>query len=242
MLRVAVVGATGYTGEELVKILLRHPGVKITSLSAKIEKEEKFSNIFPWAKKKISLVCKNLNTLEVSKVCDVVFLAVPHKASMAIAPKFLSKKKLVIDLSADYRLESTSLYKKWYNETHKDKANIIKAVYGLPEVYGRKIAKTALIANPGCYPTGAILGCAPLLAKNLVDPKQITIDAKSGVTGAGRNASLALHFCETNEDLKAYKVNQHQHMPEIEQELSKIAKTKVSITFVPHLVPMNRAY
>jgi len=240
MLKVAIVGATGFTGEELVKILLDHPEVKITSLSAKIDKPDAFSDIFGWAKGKINLICDNLDISKVAKKADLIFLALPHRVSMQVAPKFLAKGKKVIDLSADYRLEDTAVYKKWYGPAHKDKKNLKAAVYGLPELYKNQIKKADVVANPGCYPTASILACAPLLAKGVVSPTNIIIDAKSGVTGAGRAAKIALHFSEVNQDLKAYKINEHQHMPEIEQELSKVAGKKTKVTFVPHLVPMDR--
>jgi len=240
MIKVAVVGATGYTGEELVKILSGHPGVEITSLTAKIDKPEAFSSIFPWAKGKVDLVCNNLNIEKVSKAADFIFLALPHRISMGVAKKFIAKGKAVIDLSADYRLKDVKVYKGWYGQAHVDKSNLLKAVYGLPELYKGKIADAQLIANPGCYPTSAILGCAPLLKAKLADLKSVIIDSKSGVTGAGRKAALALHFSEIAEDFKAYKISQHQHMPEIEQELSKAAKKKIKVTFVPHLLPINR--
>jgi N-acetyl-gamma-glutamyl-phosphate reductase len=148
--------------------------------------------------------------------------------------------KRVIDLSADYRLRIKSEYEAWYGIRHTSPRLLTSSVYGLPELYRKDIKKSRLVANPGCYPTGAILGCSPLVKKGLVDLNEIIIDAKSGVSGAGRNPILPLHFSEANENFRAYKVNQHQHMPEINQELSKLAKVKVEVTFTPHLVPMNR--
>lgn len=238
MLNVGVVGATGYTGEEMVKILSRHPGVKITALSAIIDKPTKISEVFP-SLGKCDIICKELDIEEVSSSCDLVFLALPHKVSMKFAPTFLKKKKKVIDLSADYRL-SAGDYKEWYGQEHADKGNIESAVYGLPELYRDQIKKAELIANPGCYPTSIILAAAPLVKGGSVELDDIIADSKSGVTGAGRKAALPLIFSEVDENLKAYKVNTHQHKPEINQELAKLAKQDIDIVFTPHLIPMNR--
>lgn len=239
-MKVAVVGATGYAGCELIKILLLHPEVTITSVSGKVEKAEKISEIFPIFENQLDLVCDNVDLPAISKVADLIFLALPHKVSMIFVPDFLKAGKKVIDLSADYRLKDTGVYEKWYGTKHTSPDLLKDAVYGLPELYKEEIAKANFIANPGCYPTGSILGCAALVSKGLVDISQIIIDAKSGVTGAGRTASLALNFAEVNENFKAYKINQHQHMPEIDQELSKVSGSKIEVTFTPHLVPMNK--
>lgn len=239
-MKVAVVGATGYAGCELIKILLVHPEVTITSVSGKVEKAEKISEIFPVFENQLDLVCDNVDAPAISGASDLIFLALPHKVSMMFAPGFLKDGKKVIDLSADYRLKDTAVYEKWYGTKHTSPDLLKDAVYGLPELYKEEIAKANFIANPGCYPTGSILGCAPLVGKGLVDISQIIIDAKSGVTGAGRTASLALNFAEVNENFKAYKINQHQHMPEIDQELSKVSGSKIEVTFTPHLVPMNK--
>ena len=240
MIKAAVVGATGYTGEELIKILIRHPDVKITDISRhSVEKKELISDIFPEFKSRIDLECKKIDAARISGNADVIFLALPHKASMDVVPAFLKSGKLVIDLSADYRLDA-DIYKIWYGIEHKDKANLPKAVYGLPELYHSKIKKAKFIANPGCYPTSIILGMAPMLDKGLADTGYIIVDSKSGVTGAGRKADLSISFSEANENMKAYKVNEHQHMPEIDMVLSDIAGHDVRINFTPHLVPMNR--
>lgn len=239
-LRTAVIGATGYAGYELMKILLRHPDVEITSVSAKIEKAEPISKIFPIFKNRFELICKEVDVQEISKAADIIFLALPHKVSMEFVPKFLSLSKRVIDLSADYRLNSSSEYEIWYGIKHTSPEFLSGSVYGLPELYKKEIAGARLLANPGCYPTGSILGCAPLVKEGIVDSSQIIIDAKSGTTGAGRNPSLGLLFPETNENFRAYKVNQHQHMPEINQELSKLFGSRIEVTFTPHLVPMNK--
>jgi N-acetyl-gamma-glutamyl-phosphate reductase len=239
MLKVGVAGATGYTGEELVKILINHKNVRITELSAVIEKEEPISSIFPAFKGRLDLICHKPSLENMSRNVDIVFLALPHRVSMEAAPVFLNAKKLVIDLSADYRLDHDT-YKVWYGADHKDKGNIACAVYGLPELYYDEIKKAKLIANPGCYPTCAILGAAPMAKEKAVKLDSIIIDAKSGVTGAGRKPDLALSFSEVNENLKAYKVNIHQHKPEINKILSQAAGKNLDVVFTPHLIPMNR--
>lgn len=240
MLRVGIVGATGYTGEELISILLKNPKIKITYLAAKVEKKENINKIFPKLLNKINLECDNFNLDKALELCDLLFLALPHTVSMDIVPCLLKNNKIVIDLSADYRLKDVSVYENWYCKVHKDTANLKNAVYGLPELYREKIKKAKLIANPGCYPTAAILAIAPALSTGLIDEASIIIDAKSGASGAGRKASLDLGFCEIDENFKAYKVNQHQHTPEIDQVLSNLADKKIEVTFVPHLVPMFR--
>jgi N-acetyl-gamma-glutamyl-phosphate reductase len=240
MLNVGIIGATGYAGRELIDILLRHPSVKITNLSAKIDEPKNISEIFPKFKNKINLICSEPDIKKIVSICDLVFLALPHTVSMETAPKLLSVGKRVIDLSADYRLKDAKIYEQFYKIKQKDKINLDKAVYGLPELYREKIKIAKLIANPGCYPTAAILGLAPLVAVDLVDLDSIIIDAKSGVTGAGRKSSEEFLFSEIDEDFKAYKVNTHQHIPEINQELSKLAGKKINVTFVPHLAPLNR--
>jgi len=241
MLKVAIVGATGYTGEELIRLLVDHPKVKITSLTAKIDKPQNISEIFSRLSGRIDLQCADLESVDdVAAISQVVFLALPHRVSMKFAPQFLQLGRKVIDLSADYRLKDTELYEKWYKVVHSSPDLVQKAVYGLPELYRAEIKKADLVANPGCYPTGIILGSAPLLKNGFVDVSDIIIDAKTGLSGAGRKAALDLHFSEITGNLKAYKINQHQHMPEISQELTNLAGESVKIVFVPHLVPLNR--
>jgi N-acetyl-gamma-glutamyl-phosphate reductase len=239
-IKAAVVGATGYAGCELIRILLRHPEVTITSVSGKVEGPDKISNIFPVFKGQLELVCDNVDVPGICGSSDFIFLALPHKVSMIFVPEFLNAGKKVVDLSADYRLKDATIYEKWYGTKHTSPELLKPAVYGLPELYRAEIVKSKFIANPGCYPTGSILGCAPLVKKGLIDVSQIIIDAKSGATGAGRTPSLGLLFAETNENFKAYKINQHQHMPEIDQALSEAAGSKIEVTFTPHLAPMNK--
>ncbi|MFH1397048.1 MAG: N-acetyl-gamma-glutamyl-phosphate reductase [Candidatus Omnitrophota bacterium] len=240
LINAGIVGATGYAGEILIEMLLKHPNVRISGLYAKIDKPRIISDIFPKFKQKLDLVCKEIDIKEIADKCDLVFLALPHTVSMEVVPRLLSAGKKVIDLSADYRLKSTSVYEEFYKTKHKDKTYLKEAVYGLPEIYRIKIKKAKLIANPGCYPTAAILALAPVLAVNLIEGGSIIIDAKSGVTGAGRKIAEDFLFSEINEDFKAYKINNHQHKPEINQELSRISGKKIEVTFVPHLLPLNR--
>jgi N-acetyl-gamma-glutamyl-phosphate reductase len=239
MLKVGVVGATGYAGEEVIKILVNHKDVKITELQAVIDKEAAFSSIFPAFKGKVDILCKKPDPEGMAKNIDLVFLGLPHKISMELVPIFLKAKKLVIDLSADYRL-APDVYKIWYGVEHKDKDNLPGAVYGLPELYYDTIKKAKLIANPGCYPTSVILGIAPMLKEKAIDLNYIVADSKSGVTGAGRKPDLALSFSEVNENIKAYKINEHQHKPEINKILSEVAGNAIDIVFTPHLIPINR--
>ncbi len=239
MVKVGVIGATGYTGEEIVRILAGHKKVKVTYLSAVIDKEEPISDIFPSLKGSIDIICKKPNTDEAKEKTDLIFLALPHRVSMEIVPKFLKANKKVIDLSADYRLHH-DVYKIWYGAEHKDRENLPVAVYGLPEIYHNAIKEARLIANPGCYPTSIILAIAPILNEDAIDTSFIIADSKSGVTGAGRKADIALSFGEVNENLKAYKTNEHQHKPEINKILSAIAEKDIDVIFTPHLIPMNR--
>ncbi|MGB2705833.1 MAG: N-acetyl-gamma-glutamyl-phosphate reductase [Candidatus Omnitrophota bacterium] len=239
MLKVGVIGASGYTGEEIVKILARHKGVKIAVLQAVVENEVPISKIFPYLEGKVDLVCKKPDVKKARESADLFFLALPHTVSMAVAPEFLKSGKSVIDLSADYRLDVDE-YEEWYGVKHKDAANIKKAVYGLPELFRDKIKKAKLIANPGCYPTGALLAVIPLVKAGLADINTMVIDAKSGATGAGRKAHISLSFSEVNENMKAYKIDEHQHKPEISMVIKDVTGKSPNVVFVPHLVPLNR--
>ncbi|MCQ9208538.1 MAG: N-acetyl-gamma-glutamyl-phosphate reductase [Omnitrophica bacterium] len=239
MLKVAVVGATGYAGEELLKILVRHPQVEVLSVSAKIDKPQKINEIFPQLEGKIDLICAEPDFAQIASKCDLAFLALPHRVSMEVAPIFLSAGKKVIDLSADYRLKDISAYEKWYGLKHKDPENVAQAVYGLPELYKEKIGQAKLIANPGCYPTGIILGCLPLLAKNVVKTGNIIADAKTGLSGAGREKEAQL-IPEIEDNFCAYKIDAHQHSPEINQELSNFTGQSIEVIFTPHLIPIKR--
>lgn len=239
MVKVGVVGATGYTGEELIEVLLKNPEVEITSLSALVDEEMSFSKMYPRFDKKIDVVCKNLDIDEVSETSDLVFLALPHTVSMKMVPEFLKKGKKVIDLSADYRLP-VDVYKQWYMTEHTDTDNLAEAVYGLPELNREKIKSTAFVSNPGCYPTSVILGVLPIVKDVAENGLDIISDSKSGATGAGRKAMIPLSFGEVDENFKSYKANAHQHMPEMEHVLSGACGSAVKVNFVPHLLPLRR--
>ncbi len=240
-IRVALAGATGYSGRELIKFLARHSGVEIVALAHSPGKPDKLiSETFP----ELKGIC-DLNVTDISKVIeldnlDAVFLALPHCAAMAAAKPLLEKGIKVIDFSADYRLKNVGTYEKWYNVQHTDVDNLPHAVYGLCEHNREKIKSAKLIANPGCYPTGALLPLIPLLKENIIEPDGIIIDAKSGVSGAGKKVAEALQFAEVNESFKAYGVFSHRHTPEINQELSGAAGQKVDVVFTPHLLPVQR--
>jgi len=240
MKRVGIVGVSGYSGFICLKLLLNHPEVRVMYVGANTTTGP-VADIWPQLKGKTKLVCKKYNFVEASKLCDVVFLAVPHTTAMDIVPDLLTAGIQVIDLSADYRLKSRRDYKKWYGVAHKDPKNIRKAVYGLPELYREKIKKANFIANPGCYPTAALLGLAPITAIFSKDIQSVIIDAKSGTSGAGRKASVDLHYCEINENCMAYKVLKHQHQPEIELHLDQISDGRdFSFNFAAHLLPLNQ--
>ena len=240
MLNIAIVGASGYTGLELIRILHCHPEVAVTCLTSEQSAGKRISDVFPTLRGRCDIVLENLEPVRVAEKADIIFTALPHKAAMEVVPTFLKLGKKVIDLSADYRLSDAAVYGQWY-EPHLNPANLKKAVYGLPELRRNKIKSTKLVANPGCYPTSIILGLAPLLKKGLIDLSSIIADSASGVTGAGRAAKVDSLYCEVNEGYKAYGVGGvHRHTPEIEQELSLLAGEQLKITFTPHLAPMDR--
>lgn len=239
-IKVGVVGATGYTGEEIVRTLSRHPFVEITYLSGKEDREIRIQEIFPYLHGTLDLECKAFQFDEAAEKADFFFLSLPHTVSMQYAPMFLKAGKKVVDVSADYRLKNLAAYEQFYKVQHKDPVHLRQAVYGLPELNREKIRNATLVANPGCYPTGTILGLVPGIKGGFFDLGHIIVDAKSGVTGAGRKADKSLNFSEVNESFRAYKLFEHQHVPEIEQELSNAAKKPASIVFVPHLLPLNR--
>jgi N-acetyl-gamma-glutamyl-phosphate reductase len=240
MMNVAIVGASGYTGLELIRLLHCHPEVAVTCLTSEQSAGKRISDVFPTLRGRCDVILENLEPVRVAEKADIIFTALPHKAAMEVVPTFLKLGKRVIDLSADYRLTDPAVYGEWY-EPHLNPANLKKAVYGLPELRRQKIRGAKLVANPGCYPTSIILGLAPLLKKGLIDPSSIIADSASGVTGAGRAAKVDSLYCEVNEGFKAYGAGGvHRHIPEIEQELSLLAGEALKITFTPHLVPMDR--
>ncbi len=238
-IRVGIIGATGYTGVELLRLLLQHPEVEVTALTSQKYAGIPIDQVFPSLTRTLSLKCEELNVDQISKKTDFIFTAVPHKTAMEIVPVFYRKGKRIVDLSADFRLKDASIYEKWYQK-HTSADLLKESVYGLPELHREKIRKAKIVGNPGCYPTGALIGLIPLVKKGAVSLENIVIDSKSGVSGAGRDVVLESLFCEVNEGVKAYKIFEHRHLPEIEQELSQMVQKKVAVTFVPHLIPMDR--
>jgi N-acetyl-gamma-glutamyl-phosphate reductase len=239
MIKVGIYGASGYTGQELLKILVRHPEADVVALTSRRYKGIPVSDVYPGFTGLTTQHYIDASPDEVALRCDMVFLAVPHGEAMEVAPRFLHQGVKVIDLSADYRLRDVSVYEEWYRP-HTSPDLLSTAIYGLPELYRHEIKDASLVANPGCYPTSAILGLAPALKGNVLDVSSIIIDSKSGVSGAGREAQVGTLFCEVNEGFKAYKIGAHRHTPEIDQELSVLAGAEISASFVPHLVPVNR--
>jgi N-acetyl-gamma-glutamyl-phosphate reductase len=240
MLNVAIVGASGYTGIELVRLLIGHPELALTCVTSEQSAGKPLADVFPSVRDRCQLVLEPLEPVRIAEKADLIFTALPHKAAMEVVPTFLKLGKRVVDLSADYRLHDAQTYAAWY-EPHLNPELLKQAVYGLPEIRRAKIATARLVANPGCYPTSIILGLAPLFKKGLAEPTSLIADSKSGVSGAGRAAKVDSLFCEVNEGFRAYGVGGvHRHLPEIEQELSLLAGTSVPLTFTPHLVPMAR--
>ena len=235
---VAILGASGYTGGELIRILVNHPNVKISYITAEKHAGKKVSEVFPHLKGILDLKLEKLDPKKVPDDIDIVFAALPHGASAEVIHEIYKRKIKIIDLGADFRLNEGN-YRKWYGD-HPCSDMLEDAVYGISELNKEQIAESNLIANPGCYPTASILPLAPLLKENIVDESSIIIDSKSGVSGAGRSPSLDLHFCEVSEGFKAYKVAEHRHSPEIEQHLSEYSKKDVNIIFTPHLIPIDR--
>ena len=237
---IAIVGSSGYTGGELYRLLINHPRATVTAVTSEKSARKPITSIFPHLSGLTNLVCEPLDPSAIAKKADFVFLALPHVTSQEAAFQFRQLGKKVVDLSADYRLTDPTIYETWYEHCHQYPELLKSAVYGLPELHRDKVKKASLIANPGCYPTSAILALAPLVKKGLADITSIVIDSKSGVSGAGRSPSLAHHYPEVNEGLMAYKIGTHRHTPEIEQELAALAGKSVTISFTPHLIPMNR--
>ena len=240
-MKIAILGGTGYTACELIKILLRHPHAEIVAVTSRDEKMPAVAESHPSLAGRIKLRMEPFDPDKlVAKGVRCVFGCLPHGASMAAVQALLQRGMRVIDLSADYRLRDPNVYAQWYGESHHDLPNLAKAVYGLPEIYGDDIKAAMLIANPGCYPQTGILGLAPLVAGKYIKLSDIIIDSKSGVSGAGRTPKLTTHFPECNESVTAYSVGQHRHTPEIEQALSDIAGEPVEVIFTPQLMPMDR--
>lgn len=241
MIKVAICGGSGYTGAELLRILSGHPEVEITAVTSEKSAGKKITDLFPHLHKYSYLVYEPLDKEKILNKADVFFMALPHGASQEAVDYFFKRSKKVIDLSADYRLSDPSVYEEWYKTPHNYADTLKNAVYGLPELYREEIKHSSLIANPGCYPTSAILALYPAIKQGIIDIESITIDSKSGASGAGRKAEVGFSYCEVNEGFKAYGIGVHRHTPEIEQELSIIAGKKIVVNFTPHLVPMDRS-
>jgi N-acetyl-gamma-glutamyl-phosphate reductase len=237
--KVGIIGATGYTGLELLRFLVRHPEIEITVLTSQKYAGVPIDQVFPSLMKHLDLKCEELLVDQISKKTDFIFTAVPHKTAMEIVPIFYREGKRVVDLSADFRFKDAGVYEKWYQK-HTSADLLSESVYGLPELHREKIRNAKIVGNPGCYPTGALIGLIPLVKKGLISLEGIMVDSKSGVSGAGRDVVLESLFCEVNEGVKAYKIFAHRHTPEIDQELSQLARKEVKVTFVPHLIPMDR--
>lgn len=239
VIRAAVIGATGYAGAELVRLLSGHPHAKLSMITSRQHAGVPFSDIYPAMVGVMNLSCQAFSQETVSEAADVVFTALPHKASMAVVPGLIDRGKKVIDLSADFRFKDPALYEAWY-EPHQAKDLLQSAVYGLPETYADEIKKASLVGNPGCYPTSVLLPLLPFVKVPFIDLDNIVADSKSGTSGAGRSVSLATHFCEVNESFRAYKVAEHRHNPEMDEVLGLLAGRQIHITFTPHLVPLTR--
>lgn len=238
MFKVGIVGATGYVGVELLRLLLNHDKVTVTAISSSTFKDEEISSVYKSFFNKTTLVCEDKS--EVIEKSDIIFTALPHGLSEEIADEAISKNKKVIDLGADFRLESENSYEEWYGKKFTCKTIHKDSIYGLPEFNGSKVKEYNIVANPGCYPTSISLGLMPLLKNKLINTQNIICDSKSGITGAGRGLSLKTHFAEANENFAAYGIGSHRHTPEIEQTLSYMANENVEVTFTPHLLPINR--
>jgi N-acetyl-gamma-glutamyl-phosphate reductase len=240
MIRVGILGATGYTAYELIKILLRHPEVEIAALTSRQEGCPPVSSIHPSLTGRLDLPLEDLSPDQIAERSDCVFSCLPHAASAAVVKTLADAGRRVVDFSADYRLHDAGVYAAWYGETHVDPDRLGQVPYGLPELFADKIAQAQVVANPGCYPTSAILALAPLLEAGLIRTEGIILDSKSGVSGAGRTPKLTTLYPECNESFSAYNVGKHRHTPEIDQVLSWSASAPVEVIFTPHLVPMDR--
>lgn len=238
-IKASVVGASGYSGFELLRILARHPSVEIDKVFANSSAGKTLEEVYPWFRNHVHALLESF-THEAVSGTDVVFFALPSGEAMNLVPELVHRGKKVIDLGADFRLKDVSLYEKSYNHKHTAAKEVANAVYGLPEWNKEQIQSASLIANPGCYPTSAIIPLAPVLKERLIESRGISVSSMSGVSGAGRNSSFDLSFVEVNNSVKAYKVGNHQHIPEINTALETIVGKTVSVTFVPHLIPITR--
>lgn len=240
MVRVAILGATGYTALELIKLLLRHPEVEITTLTSRQEGNPHVGSVHPSLIGRLDLRLEDLGAIAVASRADCVFSCLPHGVTATLVPHLLAAGVKIVDFSADYRLDDAETFLQWYGEKHSDPERLGKVVYGLPELFREQIVTAQLVSNPGCYPTSAILPLAPLVKQGLIEPTDIIIDSKSGISGAGRTPKLTTHFPECNESVAAYNIGRHRHTPEIEQIIRRGAGREVQVIFTPHLIPMDR--
>ena len=239
MIKAGIVGATGYTGQELLRLLIKHPQVSLQAVTSRGEAGKPVASLFPNLRDYLDL---NFVAPEPAllKSCDVVFFATPNGTAMTMVPDLLESGVKVVDLSADFRIKDAALWSQWYGMEHACPSLLDEAVYGLPEMNREATRKARILANPGCYPTAVQLGFLPLVKNNLVDTDRLIADCKSGVSGAGRKADIGILLCETSESMKAYSINGHRHLPEITQGLDSVSAKKVGLTFMPHLTPMIR--
>ena len=237
--RVSIIGASGYGGGELVRLLCGHPRVELVHLTAESRKAEPYGEVFPNLRGLVTHVTEDADLRAIGKDSDVAFFALPNGMAMTMVPKLGGQVKIV-DLGADFRFKDASTYEKWYKTPHASPELLAESVYGQPELHRERIKAARIIGNPGCYPTAALIAVAPFLQAGVVERNGIIVDAKSGVSGRGRGASLGTHFSEVNENVTPYNVASHRHTPEIEQEVNALAGGPMSVTFTPHLIPMTR--
>ncbi len=240
MVRVAIIGASGYTGADSIEIILRHAQAEVTYLTALPEECDHISALFGQFKGRVDLPVEPLNMDALASKADVVLCCLPHKVSMGFVPRLLDAGCKVVDFSADYRIKDTAVYETFYQVEHTDHANLKKAVYGLPELYRDQIKQANLIANPGCFPTTTLLASAPLLKEGLVETEGVIVNSVTGISGAGKNPNALFHYPNMNENLFAYGIGTHRHMPEMEQIASELAGQDVDILFQPHAGPFDR--
>jgi len=242
LIKAGLVGVTGYTGMELARLMTHHSSMELVRATSRSEAGKTLADIYPFLTRLPlgDLVISQPDPADLAAECDVVFLAVPHKTAMEIAAELLNEGVKVVDLSADFRINDKATYEEWYATEHTKPEYLAEAVYGLPELYLDEIMGARLIANPGCYPTSAILGLTPALSAGLISTENIVIDSKSGTSGAGRGAKVGTLFCEVHDSFKAYGLASHRHTPEIEQEISKVAETDITVSFNTHLLPIDR--
>ncbi|MFT5300265.1 MAG: N-acetyl-gamma-glutamyl-phosphate reductase [Mariniblastus sp.] len=240
MIRVGIVGATGYTALELIKILLRHPQVEITQLTSRDETCPPLAQVHSSLRERLDLNFCPLEIDSFANKVDFAFCCLPHAASAEIISELLARDLKVVDFSADYRLNDVATFEKWYNVEHPDPNRVGQVVYGIPELFRDKIKDASLVANPGCFPSSALIPLAPLLQRELIKTSPIIVDSKTGVSGAGRKPNLKFHYPECNESVMAYGVGTHRHMPEIDQIIKRFSGLDISTVFTPHLIPMDR--